>query len=332
MWKLCLASLLAASALRERGVVDTEKPCHRRWWKLPFRHQHKHPTETPDFDCANATEKATETQEATCGPFPGKQVVLVTVSTDFMPFFQNWLHFAGPYLTSSEQIVAFAEDGEVVPMLRRFLHEGARTPFKIAIPANETQISWNVIAAAADRSYSQDVYKIRIQDIHPFDSKAYKEIVSQRPRQIRHFLEQGCSVLYADIDAAWIKNPFSGISCAGKFEMYVTDDSKKEDHGLNSHNLCSCFLYMHPTSTVKAVMRRWEFLLEAELQRNQVRFTQAVHEIRNCFPDFAVVLPREDFPPGCDKPNHPRVLHANYVIGEQEKKEFLKKHGAWSLD
>mmetsp|Transcript_152070 Transcript_152070/g.369312 ORF Transcript_152070/g.369312 Transcript_152070/m.369312 type:complete len:335 (-) Transcript_152070:171-1175(-) len=333
MWKLCLASLIAASAsaLRKRGIVDTERPGLWPRWKWPFRHNHTHPKETPDFECANATEKATETQSATCGPFPGKQVVLVTVSTDFMPFFQNWLHYAGPFLTSSEQVVAFAEDKQVVPMLRRFLHEGARTPFKIAIPANETQISWNVIAAAADRSYSQDVYKIRIQDIHPFNSKAYNEIVSQRPRQIMHFLEQGCSVLYSDIDMAWLQNPFDAISRAGDYEMYVTDDRDKKPASLTSTYLCSCFLYMHPTSNVKAVISLWESMLKGKTDYDQPFFNKAFQKIRHRSPGFAVALPRKEFPPGCDVPDHPTVLHANWIAGEQNKIKFLKEHGAWSL-
>jgi len=215
MWKLCLTSLLTASVagLRGRGLIDFGGPPHTN-------------ATVPQNLVApqTATLSATETQKGTCGAFPGQQVVLVTVDKDFMPFFQNWLHFAGPYLTSSEQIVAFAEDGEVVPMLRRFLHEGARTPFKIAIPVNET--AWDVSLAAV--SDSRDIYKIGVQDSHPFNSKAYKEVVSRRPRQIRHFLEQNCSVLYADIDTAWVENPFRGISHAGNFEMYVTDDLKKK--------------------------------------------------------------------------------------------------------
>mmetsp|Transcript_119454 Transcript_119454/g.349452 ORF Transcript_119454/g.349452 Transcript_119454/m.349452 type:complete len:322 (-) Transcript_119454:32-997(-) len=320
MWKLCLTSLLTASVagLRGRGLIDFGGPPHTN-------------ATVPQNLVApqTATLSATETQKGTCGAFPGQQVVLVTVDKDFMPFFQNWLHFAGPYLTSSEQIVAFAEDGEVVPMLRRFLREGAGTPFKIAVPARAANGEWKVMAAA-DRS-SSDFYEVRTQDGHPFGSQAYKKVVSQRPRQIRHFLEQGCSVLYSDIDMAWVEDPFREISRAGNFDMYVTDDSP-EKKGLVSDNLCSCFLYMHPTSKVKAVMSRWAYMLEGKLQRNQLRFTQAFHTIRKCFPDFAVALPRTEFPPGSDNSSHPTVLHANYVIGEQEKKEFLKKHGAWSLD
>jgi len=347
MWRPCLALLLAASAsgLRGRGLAGWEGPHHEQKRKELSHHKHKHnvhqpkhkglkPTEPRDCDGAHATENVMETQNATqnamCGPFPGQHVVLVTVSADFMPFFQNWLHYSGPFLTSSEQVVAFAEDEEVVPMLRRVLHEGTRTRFKIAIPANEEQTAWDV-TMASDRSYSQDVYEIRIQDIHPFGSKAYKEVVSQRPREIRHFLDQNCSVLYSDIDMAWLQNPFDAISRAGDYEMYVTDDRDKKPASLTSTYLCSCFLYMHPTSDVKAVMRRWEFLMQGKPDHNQPRFNTAFHAIRKRSPGFAVMLPRSEFPPGVIETAHPTVLHANGRSGEEKKKSYLEKHGAWSL-
>jgi len=309
MWKLWLASLLAASAsgLRGRGLMYKSGG-------------HPHETATaPQKTAAPPNATAAKATAATCSPFPGQQVVLVTANKDFMPFFQNWLSFAGSFLTSFEQVVVIAEDAEVVPMLRSFLHKGARTPFKIVIPDNATVSGFPRTAL------------LGIQDTHPIDSKAYKKLVTQRPSRLRHFLEQNCTVLYADIDTAWLKNPFDAISRAGDYEMYVTDDLKNGHTGLNSPYLCSCFLYMHPTSNVKAVISLWESMLKGKTDYDQPFFNKAFQKIRHRSPGFAVALPRKEFPPGCDVPDHPTVLHANWIIGEQNKTKFLKEHGAWSL-
>mmetsp|Transcript_152072 Transcript_152072/g.369317 ORF Transcript_152072/g.369317 Transcript_152072/m.369317 type:complete len:114 (-) Transcript_152072:171-512(-) len=112
--------------------------------------------------------------------------------------------------------------------------------------------------------------------------------------------------------------------------MYVTDDSPQK-MGLMSDNLCSCFLYMHPTSNVKAVISLWESMLKGKTDYDQPFFNKAFQKIRHRSPGFAVALPRKEFPPGCDVPDHPTVLHANWIIGEQNKTKFLKEHGAWSL-
>merc|ERR1719189_794304 len=94
----------------------------------------------------------------------------------------------------------------------------------------------------------------------PYDSKNYGRVVMQRPREILDLLDQGCSVLYSDIDAVWVKDPFLEIGAAGPGNLYVTDDGKITNwlHPLESTvNYCTCFLYVQPHAATKQLMEAW---------------------------------------------------------------------------
>ncbi|KAL5983111.1 UDP-D-xylose:L-fucose alpha-1,3-D-xylosyltransferase mgp4 [Asimina triloba] len=101
---------------------------------------------------------------------------------------------------------------------------------------------------------------------HKFGSQGFFNFTSRRPRHLLHILELGYNVMYNDVDMVWLADPF--IFLKGNHDVYFTDDMaavKPLDH---PHDLpppgkkgrtyiCSCMIFLHPTSGAKKVMKKW---------------------------------------------------------------------------
>merc|ERR1719330_65861 len=75
-----------------------------------------------------------------CEPFPGKRVVLVTVSTDYFDMFTNWLSSAKGFLHETEHLHMIAEDVEVVAPLGAFLKD-QKFDFSVASPHQSSLVA-----------------------------------------------------------------------------------------------------------------------------------------------------------------------------------------------
>lgn len=258
-----------------------------------------------------------------CKSFPGKtDVVLVTVNIDFEMMFKNWLFHAGKFLTSSHQLVVWPEDEEILDRLQMFAASSS-TPFVIA-QSQQSDSRKTSFLQRKTRGFSNYTWD--------FGSIGYRKLVSQRPHRIQHFLHEGCNVLYVDVDTVWMRSPFDQIGAAGNYDLYVTSDT--HEGSLDSRVLCSCFLYMRPTSVVQQLVSHWSALLPVgQPATNQPAFNTAFEEFRRANTDSATCLPIDQFPNGqeASKYKDPTVFHANYMQGVGTKSNWFKDKGLWFM-
>jgi hypothetical protein len=252
-----------------------------------------------------------------CKAFPNKRVVLVTPNLEYWDMFVNWYNHAAAYLGDNDQLVVVAQDEGVFTKLRNMRNGSTSSSLRsrMALHREEELITKGTA-------------------LHPYGSQGFNELTGKRPAQILHFLRLGCTVLYSDIDAVWLGNVFQDIAEAGSHDLYITDDAK--DNGLTaSWYFCTCFLYLQPSPRVQELVQNWTRAVSARAS-DQGPFNEVLrrdYETRRSI-DFAV-LPYRAFPPGCSADRFwgqptMHVLHANYRVGIENKKEFLVKHHAWN--
>lgn len=236
---------------------------------------------------------------ARCEPHPGKRVVLVVVNVEFFEMFKNWLGYAQSFLSQkTEHLHVVAEQEGVVGNLSTLLH-GRGLDYTLDTPS-----SFNA----------------------PWGTKEYGKIVLKTPDRILDLVEKGCTVLYADIDAVWRKDPFHDISAAGDGDVYLTDNRPPRK------NFCGCFIYAQASCGAQILLRSWVTLKEG-CHHNQEPFNDAIQAEKDRF--HLKVLPARNFPPG----KVPRVIlgsgknatvrHVNFHIGYENKVEALRKLGLW---
>lgn len=249
----------------------------------------------------------------TCEPFPNKAVILVTVSVEYMVFFRNWLHYAELTLRDDAvQIVVAAEDDAVAQELQHV----------------ESSLSFAVLGHSGSLTRKDAV------QLWDFGTPEYSALVGKRPTRVMHFLSRGCSVLYADIDAVWIRPVLPEIANLGVHSLYLTDDSRG-NLGFTEWYLCSCLLYMHPTDAIKQLVTDWGLYIVHYDVLDQIALNAVLKaDFQGDRQVSFGVLPYSKFPPGCAaKANNQTavVLHANWRVGIPAKEDFFKNFASWSL-
>lgn len=275
-----------------------------------------------------------------CQPYPNKRVITTIVNGAFVDMFENWLHYAVPFLTSTEALHVFAEDESATVGLRNV--------------QARSSVDFTIVDTYKN---SRSLYGVDNVPAGSFNSPEYGQVVNTRPDRLLTLLSANCSVLYVDIDTVWMHNPFRDIATAGVHDMYLVDDSESNLKTHTSHpNLCACFLFMHPTPIILQFMREWSADMAGN--RNQISFNYVLDKgvqpakivdrifcklahsspksressARRCTQpvDFAI-LPFDKFPPGSRAQSYPNatVVHANYLAGHDQKISFLKEHGLW---
>lgn len=261
------------------------------------------------YDTLGSTGAVARAQFAgNCTLYPGKRVVMVTVSGEFVDMFKNWFHFAKPFLKSTEQLRVFAEDHAAVAPLQEMMKQSPQ--FDVVAPDGVSLLEMP----------------------YPYGSKGYKKLVNKRPDHLLSVLEAGCSVLYADVDTAWTKDPFHDIAEATPGDLYITRDTDD----VSSFYYCTCFMYMHPTPPVMFWTREWARRMETTGATNQGVYSSMLQDgsLQDAQAKLnQVILPIEKFPPGmwADHAPDATVYHANWIIGHDAKIGFLKRHGVWKM-
>lgn len=159
-----------------------------------------------------------------------------------------------------------------------------------------------------------------------FDTPQFGEIVNSRPRYISFFLRRGVPVLWEDCDSFPLADP-SQFFVKG-VDLTLVDDRPSDAH-YTSDNMCTGFMYISANSQCIALMNKWSLIQKATKTKNQIPFNQALSEMRSSL--TKVVLPRAIFPSGRDLKyfkSTSKWVHANYLVGYDAKRRFLKFHGA----
>lgn len=274
-------------------------------------------------DAALSRDDAPKTAEFSleCKPYPGKRVVLLTVDSEFMNFFHNWLLHAKPFITSTEQIVVIPEDDKAVPLLEE--------------AQKSSNLSFDILSVKGKKGKASLLQAGNGRLAPNFGSQAYGALVTERPAHIANFIGRGCTVFYVDIDSAWAKDPFQEIALAGKHDLYLTDDTpgnRMKTLG-ETWYACTCLLYLQPTKAVRGLVRKWSAGV-ASAWRNQPALNKVLREDFESKKsvDFKL-LPFGMFPPGKvgNQYKDAAIFHANYHKGLPDKIAYMTQMGVWKL-
>mmetsp|Transcript_1650 Transcript_1650/g.4705 ORF Transcript_1650/g.4705 Transcript_1650/m.4705 type:complete len:293 (-) Transcript_1650:171-1049(-) len=256
------------------------------------------------------TQKAQGHWSKTCAMYPGKRIVFLSVSSQFTDLFDNWLYHAAPHLNhATEQVVALAENAEVLPVLRQM--SGA---YGVNF---DTQFdkSWHHIGNATSNCDHL--------------TASYGSVVTHRPEVIKGMLEANCTVFYQDVDTAWKSSVLSVLDASGVHDVMLADDDPRDD-GKPSRDLCSCLMYIQPTLTSREFVRRWAAADKGNVV-NQPFMNDVLLDMRGWIDVH--VLSNDQFPCGKNAANasKPVSLHANWLVGTRNKTAFFKKFHMWHI-
>mmetsp|Transcript_88668 Transcript_88668/g.255697 ORF Transcript_88668/g.255697 Transcript_88668/m.255697 type:complete len:333 (-) Transcript_88668:117-1115(-) len=291
-----------------------------RVWKIPLLPDKRIPLGpdkriplVPDKTIPLVPDKWAHPWSEACALYPGKRIVLLSANIQYLDMLKNWLLNAAPHLDpTTEQVMVVAETRQAVPALQNL-----STAMGVHFDVYQDPDWKNVENADAHTQYK---------------SKLWASVVTHRPHLILHFLNYGCTVLYQDIDMAWMKPVFPTLDRAGDYDMLLTDD-ENPPRIEKSNYLCTCFMYIQPTTASKAVVERWGRLARGK-DTNQHAFNSALQEFKKRKGIHFLVLPPAQFPCGAlfeKSKADALVAHANYLVGLKAKMHFFVKHGLWRV-
>ncbi|KAK1364274.1 Glycosyltransferase [Heracleum sosnowskyi] len=253
-------------------------------------------------------------------------VIVCAVSQPYLPFLNNWL-ISIVKQKHQDKVLVIAEDYV--------------TLFKV----NERWPGHAVLVPPAPDA----------QVAHKFGSQGFFNFTSRRPRHLLQILELGYNVMYNDVDMVWLADPFPYLQ--GKHDVYFMDDMIAVKP-LNHSNalpppgkkgrpyICSCMIYMRPTTGAKLVMKKWIEELQdqpwskAKKANDQPGFNWALQKTAEQVDLY--LLPQAAFPTGGlyfknrtwvkETKGMQVIIHNNYIVGFEKKIKRFKEYGLWLVD
>lgn len=215
--------------------------------------------------------------------------------------FDNWFHYAKPFLNSSMYLVFDARDEESKKYLSNFNFEGIRYGFLDDL--------FGDVPSSALRSAG---------------TNQFKDTTKRRPKNLQAILDKGYVAMHYDLDTVWAKNPFAIFNSVGTHDLLVPPD--------NGFAACTCLLYLQPSEASKSFLTRWIDEITDADAHDQVAANRILRQPENL---DMYKLDVHDFPSGRDiefkkrKYKDPTIYHANYRAGVDAKVEFFKNLGLW---
>ncbi|XP_010251585.1 PREDICTED: UDP-D-xylose:L-fucose alpha-1,3-D-xylosyltransferase MGP4-like [Nelumbo nucifera] len=253
-------------------------------------------------------------------------VIVCAVSQPYLPFLNNWL-ISISRQKHQEQVLVIAEDyATLYKVNQKWPGHAVLIP-----PVPDTQTA------------------------HKFGSQGFFNFTSRRPRHLLQILELGYTVMYNDVDMVWLADPFPYLQ--GYHDVYFTDDMAAVKPLNHSHDLpppgkkgrtyiCSCMIFLRPTSGAKLVMKKWIEELQDQpwskikKSNDQPAFNWALNKTAGQVDLY--LLPQAAFPTGGlyfknktwveeTKGMHV-IIHNNYITGFEKKIKRFRDFGLWLVD
>lgn len=168
-------------------------------------------------------------------------------------------------------------------------------------------------------------------------SEIFRNMTLLRPRYLHYFLNRGVSVLWQDIDSVPIQDTMNFFPKG--YDVVAVDDRSTDAH-YSSNYLCACLLFLNPSQHTFTLLNQWmseiEMNINNDRDNDQLALNRALSKLKHKKQITLAVLPRTVFPNGHDYDSYATTsawIHANYLIGGESKRNFLRKRGYWtSLD
>ena len=224
-------------------------------------------------------------------------IVLLAFNSGAFQLFENWfLYFK--QLNLPVRVVAIAEDSSVFTKLQYFKSK----LFKVELS-----------------SY------VNISEPVSYNTTLYNELMSVRPLYKLKYLRRKLNILYADVDAVWLKNPFPNFK--GDFDMWLQED--------NTKYLCAGFMAVRSSAATINFMLKWHGKLKEKNTVNQFAFNTLLLESnvrykpldKFCFPSGITYFERSNREMRCDAV----VVHNNYIVGIDNKIDRFKRYKLWKV-
>lgn len=166
-------------------------------------------------------------------------------------------------------------------------------------------------------------------------TEIFRNMTLLRPKYLHYFLNRGVSVMWQDIDSVPIRKTMDYFPRG--FDVVAVDDSVTDAH-YSSKYLCACLLFLNPTHRVLELLSIWMYEIESNLanpnDHDQYALNRALASLRKKNEITLAILPRTVYPNGHDYDSFASTaawIHANYIIGGQSKRDFLKRNGYWTV-
>eukprot|EP00252_Welwitschia_mirabilis_P026298 TRINITY_DN8570_c0_g2_i1.p1 TRINITY_DN8570_c0_g2~~TRINITY_DN8570_c0_g2_i1.p1 ORF type:complete len:411 (+),score=35.36 TRINITY_DN8570_c0_g2_i1:145-1233(+) len=253
-------------------------------------------------------------------------VIVCAVSEPYLPFVNNWL-ISITRQKHQEKVLIIAED--------------YATLYKV----NERWPGHAVLIPPV----------MDLHTAHRFGSQGFFNFTSRRPRHLLQILDLGYEVMYNDVDMVWLGDPFPFFE--GNYDIYFTDDMTAVKPLNHSNRLpppgkkgrtyiCSCMIFLRPTTSAKLVLRKW--IEELEIQpwskskktNDQPAFNWALNKTANEVKMF--LLPQYAFPSGGlyfknetwrkETSGKNVIIHNNYITGFEKKIKRFHEFSLWLVD
>lgn len=249
-----------------------------------------------------------------------KTVIITQTSCGYLDFAENWItHAEGigikNYLTVVDDDVSFE-------------YLNARFPGHI--------VSVDIFAPGAIN------FNMPLLD---FGSKSFNKMSCDRLIYQRKVLERGFSMLWIDMDTVLFEDPVSVMP--GGFEFIAADDILHDDVSeQKTGNICGCLIFFRPTRNARDFLHQWYEKCTLDELPDQPALNSLWHETDWKQRLHWYIMPRQLFPSGKLEPKidntpetsypykskmFPVFIHANYRVGKDKKRLFLKERSAWKI-
>lgn len=182
--------------------------------------------------------------------------------------------------------------------------------------------------------------------------KDFKTITATRPEFLTSFLTKGYTVMYNDVDRVWLQNVWNEfdimIANSKNVTLILVDDVPGLANKTESKNYSTSLIYLEPTERNIKLLREWRNAIlkdtEDRTAGDQGYFNDIFRqhkEDKKFAPDEWTKAYTGDFPTGNDyffdyrnysqHDHNIQVVHANYMVGKDRKKNRLLKNGQWNL-
>ncbi|CAJ1966370.1 unnamed protein product [Cylindrotheca closterium] len=225
----------------------------------------------------------------------------------------------------------------------------------VVVPLDESARSYAIELLGADHVVAVPPFAPSLPALKQakFNSPAFAKITSVRPQVLHAFLDQGFTIFYNDVDVVWRKNIFEVFDPAG--ENTETSDAVDmvamvDSHPVEEAFICSCYLYLKPTSPMKNFLLHWQSLMDgAAKKEKKKRYKNDQEAIYDAYQDItkpkngkesslkATLYPSDNefFPSGAvydiwpgEKQSNAYLVHNNFIRGHNFKiNRFLR----WNL-
>lgn len=287
-------------------------------------------------------------------------VVVLTVNTGFWDFFVNWLkHFYGRAMSDQPLLIIIAEDSAIYEKLQALPRSKTKT--RVVLPGYDFA---NDSASEKAEDYDSESYKSLVSSraTHLLNlmcilegggsNEVANETVANGGTKTK---KEEMIIVYSDVDTVWLKDPFPYI----QMELFGSNNDGNQtqqqpkydilaavdDHDYHNFTTyyCTGYLVIAQTPASIGFLSRWENELQSNPQLNQPIFNSLLRsteipEIRHGG------LEEMKFPPGrlyfdewlkegmeSERQNkmETMVVHNNYIIGHDAKKERFQDQGLW---